>query len=432
MLTLFVILATLHSIIVPITQGEDELAHYRYLAFIAQSGRLPTNPAEREQAWYRSDWPPLYHLLVGWTVRGLGIDTTRPHLKDVGESPRRRLVGQIFYPRLIIYTEDANWPWQDGILAWHIGRFISILFATAALFFVWLTARELWSLLRGHFVRPRLSAGGFATLVTALLALTPRFLFTSAMLSDDSLLVLLSALFLWLLLRLARGDDRGWLYALAGLLVGLSIATKYSTGLFPLLFVPLVVWRARQAGWRWTKAAGRLAAAWLATVLGASWWFGWTAYYFNTVREEGWFYGLLHPWLASGPDVSMRRVFAFLTGAEFTAPERPAAIEPGTFWDWLVYLFQTYWGVPVLEHDPLFPWAYLLVLVFCLLALAGLWRLWRAADSQTRLILGLLALTVALLFPFPILRFFLTRNVPETGQGRHILYPAAQAVPILL
>ena len=125
-LTIFVVLAGWHSVIVPITQGEDELAHFRYFSFIAETGRLPASPPEREQAWYRSDWPPLYHLLVGWAVSHL--DTTQPHLKDVGETPRRRLVGQIFYPRLIIFTEDANWPWQDGILAWHIGRFISIAF----------------------------------------------------------------------------------------------------------------------------------------------------------------------------------------------------------------------------------------------------------------------------------------------------------------
>lgn len=95
-LLIFFVLSTIHSIVVPITQGEDELAHYRYITFIAQTGRLPTNQAERDQAWYRADWPPLYHLLVGWAVTP--FETSHPHLKDVGESPRRRLVGEIFYP----------------------------------------------------------------------------------------------------------------------------------------------------------------------------------------------------------------------------------------------------------------------------------------------------------------------------------------------
>lgn len=479
-LVVFLTLAIIYSLIVPITQGEDELAHYRYISFIAQHTRLPINAAERQQAWYRADWPPLYHLLVGWTVSGL--DTTRPHLKDVGESPRRRLVGEIFYPRLIIYTEDANWPWQDGILAWHIGRFMSIGFATVALIFTYLTALELSQAARSpgrkkqNVQPPQLlidpptpapptippannptrqqstpptsqlhklsnsinsinsinSPTLFATLTTALLAFTPRFLFTSAMLGDDSLLILLSAAFIWLLLRAWRGDDRWWVYAVMGLLLGLSIATKYSTGLLPLAIIPVVWWRVRQAALSWRQAIGRLAVSWLSVVAGASWWFGWIGYHFNTIDQDGFVFGLLSPLLASGPDVSMRRVFAFLGGGEFTGALRPDAVAGGSFGAWWLYLFQTFWGVPILEQDTFFPWAYLVVLGFCLLCLIGLWRLWRLADTPLRVALALLLLIIGLLLPFPILRYFLTFNILETGQGRHILYPAAQAVPLLL
>jgi hypothetical protein len=268
--------------------------------------------------------------------------------------------------------------------------------------------------------------------ITALLAFTPRYLFTSAMLGDDSLFILLSAIFIWLLLRALRGADRWWTYALLGLLLGLSITTKYSTALLPLVIVPLVWWRAWQSGWRWPQALGRLGLAWLFTVIGAGWWFGWIGYHFNTIKQDGLFFGLLRPILASGPDVSMKRVFALFTATSFTGPERPDAVAPGTFWDWLIYLFQTFWGVPVLEADPFFLWGYLVMLLFCLLALIGLGQLWRQAAGPLRMTLALLGLIVALLLPFPLLRFYLTHNVLETGQGRHILYPAAQAIPILL
>ncbi len=469
----FITLAVWHSLIVPITQGEDELAHFRYLSFIAETGRLPLNPAERAQAWYRSDWPPLYHLLVGAVVSPL--DTTQPHLKDVGESPRRRLVGQIFYPRLIIYTADSNWPWQGAILAWHLGRFLSIALAAFALLFTYLTALEFAEAINNEQLTfnneqltinnpptlqpsnpptlqpsnlptfqpsnlptlqpshlPTLQPELFALAVTALLAFTPRFIFTSAMLSDDSLFVLLSSIFIWLFLRAWRGDDRWGLYAGLGLVLGLSIATKYSTGLWPLLVIPLVWWRARQVGWTWTPAVGRLAIAWGGAAVGCGWWFGWVLYHFNTIRQDGWLYGLLSPVLASGPDVSMRRVFDFLGGGDFTGSLRPGAVSEGSLAGWWVYLFQTFWGVPILEVDPLFPWVYLVVLGVVLAAGVGLWQFWRRAAALTRVSLGVLALVVALLFPFPILRFFLTYNILETGQGRHLLYPAAQAIPILL
>jgi hypothetical protein len=437
-LLVFLTLSLLHSLIVPITQGEDELAHYRYASFIAQHGRLPADRAERQQAWYRADWPPFYHLLVGLLVSPL--DTDRPHLKDVGESPRRRLVGQIVYPRLIILTEDANWPWQDGILAWHLGRFLSVLFAAVALVFTYLTALELC-----RASKPRrnattaekpgpfgFSANSIAVVATALLAFSPRYLFSSAMLSDDSLFILLSAIFIWLLLRALRGNDRWWVYALLGLLLGLSITTKYSTGLLPLVVIPVVWWCASRANWPWPKAAGRVALTWIAMVIGASWWFGWIEFHFNTIERDGIFAGLLSPLLAAGPDVSMRRIFAIFTNSQFAGQLRPGAIEAGSAWDWLVYFFQTFWGVPVLEADPLFPWAYLVVLGFCLLALVGLCQYWRVTDEGTRATTVVLALVILLLIPFPVLRFFLTFNVLETGQGRHLLYPAAQAIPILL
>jgi hypothetical protein len=425
-LIIFLFLSSLYSLIVPITQGEDELAHYRYISFIAQNGRLPLNETERKQAWYRADWPPLYHLLVGWAVSPL--DTSHPQLKDVGESPRRRLVGEIFYPRLIIYTEDASWPWQDGILAWHTGRFISILFSAGALVLAYITVLELK--LGGFFSLK--SPHTLALAVTGLLAFNPRYLFTSAMLGDDSLFALVSAAFIWLLLRAVRGDDHRRIYAGLGVLLGLSITTKYSTGLLPLVIIPVVWWRAGQAGWPPVRAWGRLGLAWLFTLLASSWWFGWIIYYFNTIERDGPVAGLLSPILATGPDVSMRRVFSFLGGAEFSGPLRPEAVAGGSFGEWWIYLFQTFWGVPVLEHDPLFPWAYLLILFFCLAAVPGLWHIWRTSDEQGRVTLGVLALIVALLFLFPILRYFLTFNILETGQGRHILYPAAQAIPILL
>ncbi len=252
------------------------------------------------------------------------------------------------------------------------------------------------------------------------------------MLGDDSLFILLSAIFIWLLLRAVGGDERWWLYPAMGLVLGLSIVTKYSTGLLPLTILPVVGWRARQGGWNWRKAVGRIALCWLFVLIGSSWWFAWIGYYFNTIPQDGLIFGTLKPLLASGPDVSMRRVFDLFGGGAFTGQERPDAVAAGTFPGWLTYLFQTFWGVPVLEHDPFFPWTYLLALLFCLLTLPGLWQLWRISTGEGRVTAAILGLIIALLIPFPILRFFLTHNILETGQGRHILYPAAQAIPILL
>ena len=61
---LYLLLSVSYSVTVPVGRGADEWAHYWYAQFIAENGRLPVSVAERETAGYKSDWPPLYHLLV--------------------------------------------------------------------------------------------------------------------------------------------------------------------------------------------------------------------------------------------------------------------------------------------------------------------------------------------------------------------------------
>jgi len=68
----------------------------------------------------------------------------------------------------------------------------------------------------------------------------------------------------------------------------------------------------------------------------------------------------------------------------------------------------------------------------CCLAIAGLGRAWYRRDDLPRSTLALLALQVGLLLPLPLLRFYLTHNMAETAQGRHILFPAAAAIGLLL
>ncbi|MCB0168179.1 MAG: hypothetical protein KDI79_28380, partial [Anaerolineae bacterium] len=70
-LLIYLALATAHSLIVPLTTGNDEWAHFLYVRFIAEQGHLPATEAERTEAGYKSDAPPLYHLLVAATTAAI-------------------------------------------------------------------------------------------------------------------------------------------------------------------------------------------------------------------------------------------------------------------------------------------------------------------------------------------------------------------------
>src|SRR6185503_5771637 len=96
-LIIYLMLAVLYSIIVPIGRGADEWAHYWYAQFIADHGRLPANPAEREAAGYQSDWPPLYPLLTAAITRWIETDGPptfkyRPDTLSGAGNIRRQLV----------------------------------------------------------------------------------------------------------------------------------------------------------------------------------------------------------------------------------------------------------------------------------------------------------------------------------------------------
>ena len=90
---LYIIVANAHAGLAPLTTGPDELAHYEYVNFIAEHGHLPLNSAERSQAAYKSDQPPLYHLIAA--LPASLVDTTGPpYLKRYSDNERRPLIEQ--------------------------------------------------------------------------------------------------------------------------------------------------------------------------------------------------------------------------------------------------------------------------------------------------------------------------------------------------
>ncbi|MCB0196409.1 MAG: glycosyltransferase family 39 protein, partial [Anaerolineae bacterium] len=287
-LAIYLILAVAYSIVVPIGRGADEWAHYWYAQFIADNGRLPASPAERETAGYKSDWPPLYHLAAAGLTFWVETDGP-PSFKYRADNIRRQLV-PAQGPEAILHTEDERFPWQQEILIWHIGRFLSIAFSLATLITTYFIALEFFqkiehdplpskneknlqspisnlqspiSNLQPPISNPQpptpnlqppipnpqsphspfsiLHSSFFILLPVALLAFNPRFIFTGMLFNYDSLTLLLSSLFLWLSLRIAKGYHANWGFFGLGALAGLALVTKYLTLLLPLVIV-YVAW----------------------------------------------------------------------------------------------------------------------------------------------------------------------------------------------
>jgi hypothetical protein len=181
-------------------------------------------------------------------------------------------------------------------------------------------------------------------------------------------------------------------------------------------------------GLSWPAATGRFLIFSTTAAAAAAWWFIYVERHFNEVRELGLVAGLIKP---LGFDASTQRVTSLLASSERSATG-PLPLATATIWDWAITLFRTFWFVPGEANAAIVSAISLVFLGLTGLAIAGLWRAWRRREGLPWPILGLLVLQVGLLLPVPLLRFYLTRNVAEAGQGRHILFPAAAAIGLLL
>lgn len=424
-------LTQFYNAAIPFSKGPDELTHYLYALFIGEHGRLPITTAERAETSTRAYLPPLYHLPVG-----LLMALTRrsypppaevspppalyPTLKTVWESPTRQLIDIVLPRATLIRTEDERLPFRGEYLAWAVGRWVStILSAGTIILTFWI----------GHLIWPQ--RPGLALLAAALVAFNPMFLFISAVLNDDNMVGLTMAGYLLLLVWFLQGKDGTWLYLSMGLLIGLAVTTKYNTGLAALSTAFVMALVRRRRDWHWRDWARRVGLVWLAVILGSAWWLVWNEIYFNEVAEYGLIAGALKPFV---PDVdpTANRLVSFFSNS-LADPGLPQGGN-GTFWDWLRRTFETTWSITVFGVKP-YAGYWLLISVLAGLTVAtvaGLWFFFRQNNSSRRLWVAAFLLHFVVVLPLPLIRFFMTHRINDTAQGRHLFYPAAPAIVILL
>ncbi len=415
-LALYLSLALAHSLAAPLTVGNDEWAHFLYLRFIREHGRLPATPAERVEAGYKADAPPLYHLLAAAATTG--VEPARL-LRPV-DSPRRQLADPVLGSYALVHTGVELPPYRGEVLWWHIGRGVSIVWGAALLLVTYLTALEL------------LADRGRALLATAFLAFIPALIFHSSVLSYESLSAALTALFLWAGLRVVKRPHRWRWWLLLGGLAGLTLTAKYSAVLLPLE----IAFIGGLAGWSHRLNLKffltRLFAALLMLSLTSSWWFGWVAWHFNTIATQGPLVGVLQPLLVGdASDTTSVQVASFLFGAQSVAAEQRPPLERN-YGQLLWGMLESFWAAPVAGTFVGSPWLVGLFSLAALVGLAGLGRLWLKSGAEERVWLALLIFHAVLVGPLLLVRLVFSFDPRETAQGRHFLLPAASAIASVL
>jgi hypothetical protein len=393
LLALFLLLATVYNAAIPLGEGPDEPGHMAYVLFLAREGRLPVQRADPAASDVPGEGhqPPLAYLLALPGVLWLppAERTLEHHLTD---NPAFRWNGGD-EPAAFVRASHEYWPWQGLTLAWHLVRGIAALLGAATVYCTWRAARLLFG--------PNWPAGA-PLLAAGLVAFNPQFLFTAALVTNDTLLAALSAAVCWLGLHIATrpaAASGGTRRALAlGALFGLALLTKQSA----LLLAPFVGWALWRgsATWRHTLTQGTAAGA--AALLLAGWWFG-------------------RNWQLYGDPAGL---------AAFQATYATQPFEWGSLAAWgsaLAQLFASFWAVFGWISLPAPGWV---LALYALLTLAALAALLRRGVRPAALLRGpwlgvvlLVALALAWTLSFALVAGLVA------WQGR-MLFPALPAIAI--
>ncbi len=237
----FLGLAVVYSLVTPPFEAGDESRHYAVVKYMADTGRLPVQAAGEAQVhWsHEGNQPPLYYALAAgltfWIETGSWDEVYwyNPHTS----------IGNPLRPdnkNITIHPPAEAWPWRGYVLAVHLIRFLSIVMAGVTVVAGYAIALRLF---RGR----RWPAAG----AMAITAFNPMFIFISASVNNDNLVVTLVSLALWLMVVAAEaafsetghgGRVKGGVTAaLLGLLIGLGALSKlYALGLLPLAGLLLV------------------------------------------------------------------------------------------------------------------------------------------------------------------------------------------------
>lgn len=227
--------------------------------------------------------------------------------------------------------------------------------------------------------------------------------------------------YLALLFFLIKFPERNRLYFFSGVTLGLT-ATARQTPWILLPFLPLLVlWLARAHGWPRHRTALRLGLVLAGLLLTFGLWVLYVSLYFNNVAQLGWFFGLLNPILiGDGSGKTSLQIAGLISNGRMGTVDLSG--QGDSIWQWVWTFFTGVWGGG---------WLGWLMLVVWGAAVVGIGRQWRRCAVTVRLWVVILALHVALLLTFPLIRFIFSGEA-RSALSQHILFPAGAAMVLLL
>ncbi|MDM8526975.1 hypothetical protein QUF58_02080 [Anaerolineales bacterium HSG24] len=353
----FIGLGIIYSIATPPFEAGDESRHYAVVKYMADTARLPVQDgSEPAHHWeHEGSQPPLYYALAALAT--VWIETSSWH-EVFWYNPHTSIGDPLRPDNKHITIHPPNETWSGHVLAVHLIRFMSLMFASVTVTACYLIALTLFQGNRW-----------LATGAMAVTAFNPMFIFISSAVNNDNAVIMFVTLALWVMIDMGRQHFQGASHLEGGVsissivglgvLIGLGALSKlYALGLLPLAGL-WFIWLAYQTEIA-TQKTGQI--LWIAILKKA---IGWGLILGGTVFVvAGWFY-LRNAWVYNGDLLgleSMRK----------TAPPRPTALSLSVLWAEFEGLRIAYWalfgGVNILVSN----WIYRLLDFMSLLAFVGL------------------------------------------------------------
>ena len=416
-LCLFVGLGALYSIATPIFEASDELNHYPFVQTLAQGNGLPVQRPDEATLWdQEGSQPPLYYGLAA--IVTAWIDTSdMPQLLDLNPHAERGVPLAPDNKNMVIHDRGEQFPWHGTALAVHLIRVFSLLLAAGTVLCTYLLALELFP------NRPVI-----ALTAMAVNAFLPMFLFISASVNNDTLVVLLSSVTLLLLVRmLRRGASPVFLLAL-GVVIGLACLSKLSAlGLIPLAGLALVL---RYFSRQWpptlrTMPDGQDSDGGKQSLWPAVW--RWARDYMlvllPVIVVAGWWYW--RNWQLYGDPTGLNAMLE-IAGRRAVTPGWRQLL--GEFQGFRINFWGLFGGVNILMRPT---WIYPLLDLLTVAAVIGLvvwaWRVWRPQRFDQWPALTLIAAWIAIVF-VALIRW---TSSTMASQGR-LIFPAISGICLFL
>jgi len=397
-LAVFLILATVYNVAVPVLEKPDEKWHYPYVQNIADGKGLPVYG---KGAWNQEGGQgPLYYALAAAATFWVDDDDFgilarwNPFYTPLEDRPRND------NPNRFVHTDREAWPYRGATLAIHLARQVSVLMGLVAVLGTYLIV---WEIFPGR--------RALATGAAAVVAFNPMFLFVASAASNDVTVAATTSLATWAALRLAlRNGSVLRQAALVGLLLGLALLSKTSAvALAPVVGGALAYRAWRERAWRSLLVGGLVVTAVALAVTG--WWY---------VRS----------WRLYGDPLGMA---VWLEHFGVRDP-KPTLLDLLPEFDGLE---MSYWAVFGWRDMVVERWIYDLFFVADRLALAGwlvglgraLWLHWRGRAISLNSVVGLGLVWLWLVAAFAALLRYM--QLIWANHGR-LLFPAVAAVGGLL